>query len=334
MDVGSSENVGIYAEAKSEYTRQLSSYLVLALQKYFLEALDECKEREPDSKKVLLVFQQSLEQIPEWNQEKVQRETHRIIMMSGCDYLEELLTAVFIAHTKVLSAIRLSTRQKKLQITIPKLDHFLHKTFIECARILWTNAFLFAPSGSSIERQKNMRQIEGLLNDGVLQAIRGMLPVKSILKEYLRDEDEDDGEHEDDIHEAPAAAAPEPAPAAAPEPAPVAAPEPAPAHPSVHEEEPVPEPKPESAPVTATPEIIEPLPIPQEEAPKESDAPPPPTIIVDTSNQVNFTNINTIFDTENGENSTMDEMDEDGMDDGDIKILDDTTLPMDDFDEL
>jgi hypothetical protein len=44
----------------------------------------------------------------------------------------------------VLSAIRITTKQKKLQITIPKLDHFVHRTLRETGRLLWNNAFLFA----------------------------------------------------------------------------------------------------------------------------------------------------------------------------------------------
>jgi len=34
-----------------------------------------------------------------------------------------------------------------------------------------------------------MRQVEGLISEGVLQGVRTMLPVKSILKEYLSTED-------------------------------------------------------------------------------------------------------------------------------------------------
>ena len=143
-------------------------------------------------------FQALLQEIPDWNQDKVLRETEKIQRESNCDYLEELLTAVFIAHTKVLSAIRLTTKQKKLQITIPKLDHFLHRTLTECARILWSNTYLFSPGAPSIERQRNLRQIESLLYDGVLQSIRSMLPVKNILREYLHEEDggSDDEEEE------------------------------------------------------------------------------------------------------------------------------------------
>lgn len=194
----SGEGVSVYAEAKGEYTRQLCQYLAPSLQKYFLELMDLAKEREKEPKKHLVSFQTLLEAISEWNVDKVQRETQAIAIGTQCDYLEELLTAVFIAHTKVLSAIRLTNRQKKLQITIPKLEHFLHRTLTECARLLWSNTYLFASTGTSLERQKNMRQIETLITEGILQGVRTMLPVKSILREYLTTESDTEAEEEDE----------------------------------------------------------------------------------------------------------------------------------------
>jgi hypothetical protein len=224
------EGASVYAEAKGEYTRQLCGYLVPAIHKYFLEILEHAKEVEPEAKKQLLQFQTLLEGISDWNVDKVQRETQRILISTQCDYIEELLTAVFIAHTKVLSAIRLTNKQKKLQITIPKLEHFLHRTLTECARHLWTNTFLFSSSYPPLERQKNMRQIEGLISEGVLQGVRTMLPVKSILREYLAAEDteseyesdsdseEEDEEEEEEEVSVPAVVAP---PVIPPAPAPV-----------------------------------------------------------------------------------------------------------------
>lgn len=197
MDLGG-EGVSVYAEAKSEYTTQLCQYLVPCIQQYFLDLLEEAKQKEEDSKRVLVMFQTLLEGISEWNVDKVQRETSHIAAKSRCDYLDELMTAVFIAHTKVLSAIRLTTKQKKLQITIPKLEHFLHRTLTECARLLWSNTYLFSYSAPAIERQKNLRLIENMLNEGVLQGIRGMLPVKSILREYLKEDAEEEEEAEAD----------------------------------------------------------------------------------------------------------------------------------------
>jgi hypothetical protein len=186
--------LSVYGEAKSEYTRQLCVFLVPSLEGYFLELLATAKEQAPSPQKALWQFQTLLQAIPDWNQDKVLRETESLQKDTKCDYLEELLTAVFIAHTKVLSAIRLTTKQKKLQITIPKLDHFLHRVLSDSARSLWTNAYLFA-EGNSIERQKNLRQVSSLLQEAVLQAIRGMLPVKNILREYLS-QDDDEEEHQ------------------------------------------------------------------------------------------------------------------------------------------
>jgi hypothetical protein len=189
-------DISVYGEAKGEYTRQLCVFLVPALETYILSLLEEAKAQAPSPQKVLWQFQTLLQGIPDWNQDKVLKETGKIQSDCNCDYLEELLTAVFIAHTKVLSAIRLTTRQKKLQITIPKMDHFIHRLLSESARSLWTNAYLFADT-NAIDKQKNFRQVSSLLNDSVLQAIRGLLPVKSILREYLHDEEgEIDAEEE------------------------------------------------------------------------------------------------------------------------------------------
>ena len=199
MDIPGAEGINVYADAKTEYTRQLTQFTQPALLGYFLKMLDETKESEKESKKLLLSFQNSLKQVPEWNYEKVQKETSTIIKDINCDYYDDLLSAVFVAHTKVLSAIRLTSKQKRLQITIPKIDHFLHHTLIECARILWSNVFLFSPSGTAIDRQKNFRQIESLIQDGILQSIRSMLPVKNILKEYLKDDDDEDDDEKEEI---------------------------------------------------------------------------------------------------------------------------------------
>ena len=199
----SNDSVGVYAEAKGEYTKQLTQFLSQPIFTFFLKLLETAKEREADPKKLLLSFQILLEGISEWNHDKVQRETQNIAMGTQCDYLEELLTAVFVAHTKVLSSIRLTNKQKRLQITIPKLEHFLHKTLIECARFLWTNTYLFSSSCTAIEKQKNMRHVESFIGDGIAQGIRLMLPVKSILREYLSTEESehDDSEEEEEEEE-------------------------------------------------------------------------------------------------------------------------------------
>jgi len=182
----------IYSEAKSEYTRQLVGNFQPVLLRFFLDRLDEARKTKT-SKSTLAEFQESLSQIPEWNLDKVQKETAGLLNSVSCDYIEDLITAVFIAHTKILSAIRLHAKpRRRIQITVPKPDHFMHRTLSECSRLLWSNIYLFSETAPALERQKNMNEVGRFLEEGILQAVRNLLPVKSILRESLQ-EDEDDG---------------------------------------------------------------------------------------------------------------------------------------------
>jgi len=203
MDSTNENSASVYSEAKGEYTRQLHLFIVPAFHRFFMKLLKQSEADEPNAKRILVRFQEYLSQIPEWNIDKVQRETNMIVQETNCDYLEELITAVFIAHTKILSAIRLGSKNKKVQIVIPKIEHFLHRALCESSRFLWSSAYLFHTDYSAIEKQKNHRQIEQLLYDGISQAIRGLLPVKNILKDYLHENDDDSDEdlEENDVIE-------------------------------------------------------------------------------------------------------------------------------------
>ena len=181
--------VSVYSDTRSEYTKQLCIFLVPAYFRFFVDLFTKAKQS-TDPKKVLWQFQNYLNEIHDWNMEKVHNEINTINTNTGCDYLEDLLTAVFIAHTKVLTAIRLSANNKKVEITIPKVDHFLFKVLCEIAKLLWSSTYLFREDISGIDRQQNYKLIEGMIGEGITQAIRSLVPVKSILKNLVNHEDE------------------------------------------------------------------------------------------------------------------------------------------------
>jgi len=342
-------DISVYGEAKGEYTRQLCVFLVPCLETYFLELLNDAKAQSSSPTKVLWNFQTLLQGIPDWNQDKVIRETDKIQKECKCDYLDELLTAVFIAHTKVLSAIRLTTKQKKLQITIPKVDHFIHRLLSESARTLWTNAFLFADA-NSIDRQKNLRQVSGLLHESVLQAIRGLLPVKSILREYLHDDDDDEAdgdvdaeglkdaeiltEVKEEVKDEAAAPKEEVKEADAPKE-------------EVKEADASKEEVTEEADAPKE-EVKDEADAPKEEVKEEADAPKEevkepneevkedaPTIYIDTKPSVTFSNQNVMFDSENLENNEIHDFpDYDENEDLDALVITDEVLTMDADEEL
>ena len=190
-------SASVYSEAKSEYTKQLVFNFQPVLLRFFLDRYDEVKKSPSvtaKTKSALSEFQESLSQIPEWNLDKVQKETAQLLQAVQCDYVDDLITAVFIAHAKILSAIKLDTKSRRatpIQITIPKPDHFMHRAMSECSRVMWSNVYLFNDSASSLDRQKNMTVVNQYLESGILQAIRNLLPVKSILRDSLRDEPDD-----------------------------------------------------------------------------------------------------------------------------------------------
>jgi len=345
--------ISVYAEAKGEYTKQLCIFLATPLQKFFLNLLETAKTEEPDKKKQLKAFQDLLSQIPDWNIDKVGRETTKIQEECSCDYLEELLTAVFIAHTKVLSAIRLTSKNKSIQITVPKIEHFLHRTLSESARRIWGSVYLFADGQSSLDRQKNLRQLEGLLHDCVQQAVRSLLPVKSLLRDYLAEPDENEEKEvaaaikEEEATEAPVVQTPEPV-VPTPEPV-VPTPEPVVPEPVVPEpvvpiptpEPVVPTPTPEPVASTPTPEPVVPTstpPIPVVTTPTQPQ-PPQQTIVVDTEQSVHFNDYDTVYSPNNPNNTEIVYEPKTGDDDDDInnsiRILEEIqNLSTTDFEDL
>jgi hypothetical protein len=204
--VRSMENVATYSEARSEYTKQLATFIVPALVGWFQTLW---QRNAGNRQQCMALFQSECEEVARWNTDRVHDEVRVLIERTGCDYMEELMTAVFIAHTKVLTAVRLSQKQKKLSITVPKLDHFIHRVFREAARNFWKTPFLFTAEGSVVERQKNVLQIEALANEAIATAVRSLLPVKQILKDYLEDDTEEIDEADAVVAAAAAAAVPE-----------------------------------------------------------------------------------------------------------------------------
>jgi hypothetical protein len=196
---GGDPTLSVFSEARQEYTKQLSQHLKQPYMRFFLDMLEQSKQEMTDQpRRFLWQFQTHLKEIRDWNADKADREINKIQVASGCDFLEELLTAIFIAHTKVLTSIRLSVKKKKINIVVPKLVHFLFRALCECADLLWSSAFLFRDDITPIEKQQNMRQVEGLILEGFQQGIRSLLPVKSILRDLVPDEEDgDEGEGED-----------------------------------------------------------------------------------------------------------------------------------------
>ena len=181
-------NTDLLAEAKNEYMSRLvtilSPLIIEGVKSIFKEAYKLCIEND-EKNKYLMTFQNFLSRVIRWNTTIINEETERIIKTSGCNYLEDLLTCVHITQLKILTSIRVSTKQKKIDIDIPKLSDFIHKVYILFSRKLYTNIYLFEKGVSPLTHQKNMRECELLCKESILEAIRDSMPIEQILRSYI-----------------------------------------------------------------------------------------------------------------------------------------------------
>jgi hypothetical protein len=145
--------------------------------------------------KYLMTFQNLLSRIPKWNSIIVEEERRRIIERSGCNYLEDLITCVHIIQLKVLTSIRVGNKQKKIDIAIPKLDAFIHKVYIHVARKVYSNVYLFEKNILPLAMQKNMRELEVIVQECILTAIRESIPTEDIIRAYM----DESTEHEEEV---------------------------------------------------------------------------------------------------------------------------------------
>ena len=162
----------------------LTPYVNEGIYSIYNEAIKICNDNR-ENEKYLMTFQNLLSRIPKWNNSIIETETKRIVDKSKCAYLEDLISCVHISHLKILTSVRVSKTQKKININVPDLKNFIHKVYIQCGRKLYTVIYLFENKLEPLIQQKNKKEIEEHISNSILNAIRESIPVEEILKEYM-----------------------------------------------------------------------------------------------------------------------------------------------------
>jgi hypothetical protein len=188
-------NVSSLHESKNEWGARLITILTPLIIDGYKSILDEaiklCKDN-GEMDKYLMTFQNFISRIPKWNQTIIETERKRICDKSGCSYLEDLVTCVHIIQLKILTAMRVGQKQKKVDIKVPKLDDFIHKTYINVARKVYKNVYLFEIGIPPLNIQKNHRELEIIVQECILNTLRESIPVEAILKAYMDETIEED----------------------------------------------------------------------------------------------------------------------------------------------
>lgn len=183
-------NVGALHESRNEWCAKLITILTPLVIDGYKSILDEavklCKQN-GEMDKYLMTFQNFVSRIPKWNSTIIETERKRICDKSGCVYLEDLVTCVHVIQLKVLTAMRVGQKQKKIDLDIPKLDDFIHKLYISVARKVYKNVYLFELNIPPLQTQKHNRELEIIVQECILTTVRDSIPVEAILKAYLEE---------------------------------------------------------------------------------------------------------------------------------------------------
>ena len=195
-------NITSLHDSKNEWCVRLINVLtplvIEGVQSIFKEACTLCETNDEDEK-YLMTFQNLISRIPKWNQVLVKEETERIKTKSNCAYLEDLISCVHIIQLKTLACVRVGKEQKKIDIAIPSLDDFIHKTYINIARKLYTNVYLFEKNIPGLEKQKLNREFEIVVKECIMNTIRDNIPVEGLLRAYIDETEETDVTEKEEI---------------------------------------------------------------------------------------------------------------------------------------
>ena len=183
--------LGNLQESRNEFCARLinilTPHVIFGLKSIFDEAWRLCIDND-EAPKYLMTFQNFLMRVPKWNAAIIEQEATRIVERSGCGHIEELITCVHIVQLKMLTCMRAGSKQKKIDIAIPKLSDFIHKVYINSARKVYSNVFLFEKSKQHLQIQKHNRQLELIVKECILNTVRESIPIEHLLKVYMEDE--------------------------------------------------------------------------------------------------------------------------------------------------
>ena len=172
-------NINVLVEAKKEYTDQMTMVLCPTMINTFNTMYDDtCTSSK--GKRVLISFQQVLQEVPNWNNHMVAEHTKQIC--DSCAWFSDLLAAVFVSSVKILSSIRLNSQSKKISVKLPTNDVFIHGCYISVAKDLYKNPYVFYEYENDNERYELLTK---RISNCIELTVKEMIPVQEILKTYI-----------------------------------------------------------------------------------------------------------------------------------------------------
>jgi hypothetical protein len=188
------DNLNILVEAKREYLGQLCELMCPVMIENFEKMYEEAYTMSK-GRKVLMMFQKLLKEVPNWNEGMSKQHTDNIA--NRCAWFNDLLAAVFVSCVKILSSVRLGKDNKKISLKLPTNETFIQTCYNNVAKELYKDPYVFSESQNEYERDEKLYERFSI---AIEASVRELIPVQQILQTYMSQENKDidlGGEMED-----------------------------------------------------------------------------------------------------------------------------------------
>jgi len=180
------DNLNILVEAKREYLGQLSLLMWPVMIETFEEMYEEAYKLSK-GRKVLVMYQKLLKEVPNWSDAMSKQHTDNIA--NRCAWFNDLLAAVFVSCVKILSAVRLSKDNKKISLKLPTNEVFIQMCHNKVAESLYNDPYIYHDSQN--EHSRNDKLFERF-SVCVENAVKELIPVQQILQTYMSQQEGQD----------------------------------------------------------------------------------------------------------------------------------------------
>jgi hypothetical protein len=179
------DNLNIMVEAKKEYMGQLYLIMCPPMIEVFQDMYDEATKLSK-GRKTLIMFQKLLKEVPNWS--NAMSKQHSDNIANRCAWFNDLVAAVFVACTKILSAVRLKADNKKISLKLPTNEVFIQTCYNNVAKDLYKDPYVFHEEQSEYARDDELTRRFSVCIEAT---IKELIPVQEILQTYMSQDSRD-----------------------------------------------------------------------------------------------------------------------------------------------
>ena len=178
-------NVKVILDIKDEYINKFINITRERFKEGYQSIYDNVKENNKVPKLLLKEFQDKLKLVPLWSEKMIEDEFNRIKVVSKCDFLEQLIEALFSSYSQMFMLVN----KKEVPVKIPSQHYVIHNCYIEIARALWKKPQLYYHRYDVKTRQSLNKELDTLIYDSINTSIKELIPFKELLNNYLEKTD-------------------------------------------------------------------------------------------------------------------------------------------------